>query len=104
MTQTYDTDHDAIDEAIDVLNRIHAADPIVLQTLIDYRVPCNDAVANDPTVQVGIGKDPTVPDNGTWVGLLGIINGLFGTNNNGAGFIFANYDDDRNLVGFGRNE
>ena len=63
---------DPIDRAIEVLNRVHQADPTVLPALIEYRVPCNDAVADDPTVQVRGGYDSPVT-----VGLLGIINGLF---------------------------
>lgn len=62
------------EHAVEVLNRIHAADPSVLPTLIAHRVPCNDAVADDPTVQV-LG----LPDGSVvGVGLLGVINGIFG--------------------------
>ena len=73
-----------IQRAIDLLNEIHRLDSSVLPALIDYRVPCNDAVAEHPTVQVS-------PDNK--VGLLGIINGIFGTNKNGWGFIAAEFTE-----------
>lgn len=71
-------------EVIDVLNRIHEKDPTVLPALINYRVPCNDVLAEDPTVQVGI-----TPEGGWEVGLLGILNGVCGVNANDIGFIAA---------------
>lgn len=76
----------AINEAIEVLNRVHAADPSVLPTLIALRVPCNEAVADDPSVQVG-----TTEHGGFEVGVLGIINGIFGVNARNAGYIAAVY-------------
>lgn len=81
---------DLIDHAVDVLNRIHNADPTVLPALISYRVQCNEMIADDPTVQVGSIKE----DKGRWeVGLLGIINGIFGTDETGWGYIAANLED-----------
>lgn len=85
---------EAIEEAIAVLNRIHEADPMVLPALISLRVPCNEAVANDPAVQVGVHEDEFE------VGVLGIINGIFGTNDDGWGWICAKLDDHKNIVGF----
>lgn len=134
--------------AVDVLNRIHRLDPTVLPQLIEFRVPCNEALADDPTVQVqareicpscrgtlwtedenweperpwngersigeglipcgacnegGWSVDPKEPgmDPGYEVGLLGIINGLFGVRwEDGPGFIGARSDGDGNLLGF----
>lgn len=80
----------AIDQAIKVLNRIHAADPTVMPALISHRVPCNEAVAADPAVQVGV-----IPA-GFEVGILGIINGIFGCDSSGRGFIAADYDEGYN--------
>jgi hypothetical protein len=90
-------------DAVAVLNRIHAADPTVLMALISHRVPCNGALADDPTVQVGpLPKDAPVRNGREWeVGLLGIVNGLFGTRSrNGPGFIGAVADDDGKLIEF----
>lgn len=81
------------DDAIEVLNRVHSADPTVLRTLIKFRVPCNAAVANDPSVQV-------TPD--TTVGVLGVLNGIFGIDGNGRGPIAAHYDDAGDLTHFER--
>ena len=82
------------EDAIEVLNRIHSTDPTVLPQLIAYRVPCNEGLVDDPTVQVG------VHDGTAEVGLLGIINGIFGVDERSWGFIAAIYDDDGVLLGF----
>ncbi len=86
-------------EAIDVLNRVHRADPTVLPKLIAERVRCNDELAKDPTVQVG-----ETSDHEYEVGFLGILNGIHGVDSNGQGFIAARYDDDDQLVEFVFNE
>lgn len=90
-------------EAVEILNRIHAADPTVLQALIEHRVPCNYALAEDPTVQVGLRADwlqahrddpnPTTRREYE-VGFLGIVNGLFGARANGWGWIGADWEGD----------
>lgn len=97
-----ETERAAVERAIEVLNRLHAADPTVLPALIAHRVPCNEAAADDPTVQVGhIDDDRT---KGCEVGLLGIVNGLFGVQGPKAvGFICAHYDDDHELTHFAWN-
>jgi hypothetical protein len=91
---------DHIDEAIAVLNRIHKSDPSVLPALIFHRVPCNQTLADDPTVQVG----KTGQEDVEWeVGLLGIINGLFGIQEDGFGYIAANFDKGM-ILNFTRHE
>ena len=63
-----------LDMAINALNRALAADPEAMKALIEYRVPCNEALAKDPTIQV-----VPLPDQpGYQVGLLGIVNGMLG--------------------------
>lgn len=93
---------EAVNEAIAVLNRIHAADPTVLPALMSYRVRCNEAVADDPSVQVKVvPADQLGKEDGYFeVGLLGIINGIFGVDARSVGFIGAYYDDDHNLTHF----
>lgn len=82
-------------DAVDVLNRIHAADPLVLDQLVSARVSCNQALADDPTVQVGgfnAEGEPVRSDGPAvayQVGLLGILNGIFGVQENGQGYIAA---------------
>lgn len=110
--------------AIEVLNRIHELDPTVLPALIRHRTRCNQALADDPTVQVGprtvgheyqpthptmgcnlCGREPgsdahVVREEGYEVGILGIINGIFGTNGDGKGWIAARMNADGSLYGF----
>ena len=81
--------------AVNVLNRIHEKDPTVLPSLIAYRVPCNEWLADDPTVQVRPSPE------GTEVGLLGVLNGIFGVVPfKKHGYIAANYDDEHQLISF----
>ena len=79
---------------IDKLNEINQLDFTVLPKLIAFRIPCNQALADHPSVQVG------KTDIGYEVGLLGIINGLVGVKNNGWGYIAANYKDNGEIEKF----
>lgn len=76
-----------IDIAIDILNEALEADREAICKLLDYKVECNDSLANHATIQVGMlnGKSQ--------VGMLGIINGLFGVDEDGYGFICYEYDN-----------
>ena len=76
----------SVAEAVAVLNRIHETDPFVLPALVRHRVTSCKALGDDPTVQCG-----PEPDNE--VGLLGIINGIFGVDGNGYGHIGAVYNE-----------
>jgi len=91
----------SLDKAIETLNRFVRADPEAMRLLIETRVPCNETLANDPTCQVS-GWDGTVK-----VGLLGILNGLYGTYDEeplqGWGAVAAVFsDDEKILYGFRR--
>lgn len=77
-----------IDEAIEVLNSGLKADPVAMTALIGSRVKCNPAFAGHPTIQVG--DHPEC--GGMSVGLLGILNGLFGIDEQGWGPIVAHFD------------
>ena len=54
--------------AIDFLNDLLAKDPVMLNSIMNHYVNCNDEIMDHPTVQV----------DGDRVGILGILNGLFG--------------------------
>ena len=82
-----------VNQTIEVLNRALAEDAVAVTALIGYRVPCNGALADDVTIQVGRA------DGGWDVGLLGIINGIFGVRADGWGYIAAETDGPR-LVRF----
>lgn len=63
---------------IEFLNEIVKTDGEALSKLMEHRVKCNTALADHPSVQVMGRKDlPPV------VGLLGLINGFFGTYDDG---------------------
>jgi hypothetical protein len=95
----------SIDTAIAVLNQIHQADPTVMPALIEHRVPCNRELGDHPTVQVGLIDGDDKNDQRYEVGLLGILNGIFGVRpGHRGGYIGANYDEtdesDKRLLGF----
>jgi len=92
-------DQALIDRTIAFLNELKDADPQAVKALIETRVPCNDALANHPTVQVQAREDET----GYAVGLLGVLNGLIGADTDGWGFICVKIDDgDGSVIEFMR--
>lgn len=82
-----------ITEVVEFLNGLNRLDPVAMTALVENRVHCNIAVADHPTVQVSTRKDED--GEGYEVGLLGIINGIFGTDAKGWGPIAAEYDEGR---------
>jgi hypothetical protein len=87
-------------DAVDLLNQLCALDRDAMQALVAARVPCNQALGDHPTVQVG-----ARPDDGSYtLGLLGVLNGLFGVIDvgeySGCGHIAAKFDATGNLLGF----
>jgi hypothetical protein len=84
------------DEAIRILNDLAKCDPKAMYNLIEYRVPCNEALENHPEAQTF----------SSTIGLLGVLNALFGAfgpeagPKEGWGTIAACFDDDDNLIGF----
>lgn len=73
--------------AVRVLNEALDVHPEAIEALVSHRVPCNGALAKHPSIQVG------ETASGWEVGMLGIINGLFGTDKDDWGFIAAEFDD-----------
>jgi hypothetical protein len=85
-----------IDDAINLLNQIVKMDPVAAKLLLDARVLCNKQLADHETIQVRC-------ENGTCrVGILGILNGIFGIQDDGWGPIAAVVEDDGNVVHFQR--
>lgn len=62
-----------VDEVIAILNRAIDEDIIAMTALFGVRVKCNEDLSNDPTIPVRSHEDDSVT-----VGVMGIINGLFG--------------------------
>lgn len=86
----------ALDEVIELLNEAVRDDRIAMDLLVNERVYCNETLANHPTIQVQK-AEPLVVFNtkmseevSRWqVGLLGILNGIFGIDERGTGRIAA---------------
>lgn len=89
-------DDNAIDRATEVLNRALKKDPEAIVNLINYRFECNYELAEDPTIQV-------LNNDGNYkVGLLGIINGILGVDEDGYGPISLILNNNNELIGFER--
>jgi hypothetical protein len=73
---------------IDFLNSLILLDKDAVSALINTRVPCNKEFSEHETVQVLAGENSTHS-----VGLLGILNGLCGVDENSWGFIVAEVDE-----------
>ena len=79
----------SVDQAIAVLNRALEADPDAMRDLVNRRVECNEKLASDESIQVG-----QYAPGRYRVGLLGIVNGLFGIGEDGYGHITLVVSDD----------
>lgn len=80
----------SIQDTVDFLNSLIDIDPDAISNLSSVRVGCNKAMADHPTVQVaGISKSYFI------VGIVGILNGLFGSDEYGWGHISADYEGSR---------
>lgn len=80
----------SVNNVIDLLNEALNIDREAITKLIDYRVSCNKTLADHKSIQVqdfGNEKDFKV-------GILGILNGIFGIDSDGNGPIAAYIDED----------
>lgn len=75
-------------EVVDFLNELIEVDRIAIAALVDNRVPCNQSMADHPTVPVYARHE------GYLIGMLGILNGMFGTDDDGWGIISSVSDGD----------
>lgn len=83
-----------VQDVLDLLNEIVEKDPACAKALLNARVLCNQTLAEHPTIQVHAydGNPPTV-------GLIGILNGLFGIDDEtGMGVIAASVYPDNGEV------
>lgn len=77
-----------VDRAIAFLNELLEVDRAAISELfLAHRVSCNEAMAKHETVQVGVVRD------GWDLGVLGLINGLFGVDERQWGFIAMQFRD-----------
>jgi len=75
-----------LSEAINVLNRAVREDREAVERLCDLRVDCNKILADDESIQVW-----AMGDGALKVGVIGLVNGLFGADAQGWGPIAAQY-------------
>jgi hypothetical protein len=93
-----------VDEAIGYLNSLVECDREVIGLLAETRLPCNEALVNHPTAQT-VPADLANQDTGSVIGLLGILNGMFGIDEHGWGAIAAVYENDGiTLIRFTRTD
>lgn len=77
-----------IQETVDFLNEILKVDPVAITALFSLRTACNKDLADHGTVQVG-----ALSKSYFQVGMIGVLNGLFGVDDYGWGRISADYDN-----------
>lgn len=83
-----------INDVVNLLNDALKVDPQAVTALINTRVQCNNELADHPTIQVGLF------DGEYRVGLLGILNGIFGIADDGWGPIAVIIGADGIVTGF----
>lgn len=81
-------------QVVALLNELIALDRDAIEKLIAARVQCNQALADHPSVQV------LAVSGDFWVGMLGVLNGIYGCNQESVGYIEAHLDDNQRLVRF----
>jgi hypothetical protein len=72
-----------LDHMLEILNRAVKADANAMANLINHRVRCNQALADDPTIQVG--RSPSI-------GVMGLLSGIAGCHEDGFSKICAVYE------------
>lgn len=100
-----------VDEVLSFLNEAAKLDPVGMGKLLAARVPCNDALAQHPTIQVAgpneESKHLTKMDTASF-GVLGLLNGYFGSYDDGPkkgwGPITAIVEDDGSVSSFVRSD
>lgn len=88
----------APEQVVELLNELLELDADAINALIRVRVDCNECIGNHATVQVrSVGN---YGYEGCEVGLLGILNGVFGTDGKGIGAIGADFNEEGILKSF----
>jgi len=96
----------AIRDAVRILNEALEADPEAVNRLFNHRVRVNEALTLHPTIQVASlsVKDARPEDTSevrvSTLGVLGLINGLFGVDVDGWGYIVSVNDDNDRILRF----
>jgi len=83
-------------DVCNLLNELLAIDYEAVKNLVSSRVRCNQTLADHPTVQARQYQGDEYPS----VGLIGILNGLFGIRPDGMGVMCYTQDDDGKITEF----
>lgn len=90
-----------VGQAIDFLNQLLHIDRNAINLLfLGHRVECNEELAKHQSVQVF--KDENQNPIKYEVGILGIINGFFGADQEGTGQIAALFSQEQGIIAFSR--
>ena len=81
-------------EVVDFLNEALKLDKNCIETLFNYGVDCNESIVNHPTIQCGKYGDMKNPR----LRFVGLLNGIFGVDENGYGCIAMSLDDETNKL------
>lgn len=88
-----------IAQVVELLNNAVATDPQGMKSLVEKRVRCNKELGDHPTIQVSLRERPALARGGSptkvyEVGFLGMLNGIFGIDDDGWGAIVARFTVD----------
>jgi len=90
----------SIKDIANLLNELLKKDPKGIKKLFNYRVKTTTEVANHPSVLVAssreYGPKSESKISNYSLGFLGILNGLFGTQEDGCGFLYYSYKEYKN--------
>ena len=101
--------HPDVQQFVEFLDSLAKIDPVAMGQLVSHRVPCTPWMAEHPTVQVGVLSQhskvaPNSNETEHEVGMLGILNGMFGVYDDGPrkgwGPITAIQEMDGSVTGF----
>jgi len=84
----------SIEETVAFLNELLKTDPDAINNFFSIRVACNKQMADHSTVQVAV-----ISNDYFIFGIIGILNGLFGSDEHGWGHISADIDNGK-VTGF----
>ena len=89
----------AVKDVVAMLNEIHQIDLVLTANMVLHRYPCNKGIRDHKTIQAHCYGDASLEN--PKVGLLGILNSLFGIDKNHFGAIAANFKEENGpLLGF----
>lgn len=89
------------EHAVNVLNEAHKLDPVAIEKIVDSPAFCNKELTEHSTIQCGSMKQiyPNEKEVFT-IGLTGLLNGIFGVDENGQGPIARKYTEHGEFAGF----